>query len=196
MLDKLEGKLKPLPNLEQHRTPGWIAADIVWTARQSGMLLNKRILDLGSGVGIFCIASLLAGASECISIEIDPDSIEVQRRNLAMYELQDDAHVILGDAKHLPLRESICDLALMNPPFGTVKKGDDVAFLYSAVSACRAALSLHLSSEKTREFIYREMEKIGKKSKVLKTYKMELKQIFEYHRSRIKRISVDLYLVE
>jgi putative methylase len=195
LLDNLKGKTIGHPTLEQHRTPGWIASDIVWIARQLHIIENRKVLDLGSGVGILCIAAVLAGASRCISVEIDPESISLQIENIKSSETETRIDVIRGDARVPPLRRGCCDLAIMNPPFGTVRKGTDLEFLKSALSLCPTSLSLHLKNEKSREFISREMKKIGKEAKVLKTYKMELKQIFEYHKSKIRRIDVDLYVV-
>lgn len=196
ILDRLKGKERPDPRLEQHRTPGWIAADMVWIAKQMNMIEGATVLDLGSGVGILCIAAILAGASKCLSLELDAESLKVQQENLADLEVEERAELIRADVASLPVRGMACDLAVLNPPFGTVRKGADVIFLNSAAYACRYVLSLHLSSERSREYISREMARIGRKAAVLKTYKMELKQIFEYHRSRIRRIDVDLYLVE
>lgn len=196
ILDKLKKKQKPNPRLEQHRTPGWIAADLVWLAKQKGLIDGAKILDLGSGDGVLCIASLLAGASSCVSVEIDDESIEVQQSNIMDLGLETQVDIIKADVRALPIRQKICDLAVINPPFGTVVKGIDIVFLLAAVRTCEVSLSLHLSNKKNRQYIYKEMGKIGKEAIILKTYKMELKQIFEYHRSRIRRIDVDLYLVK
>jgi predicted RNA methylase len=196
VLDKLKKKGRPNSRLEQHRTPGWIAADMIWMAKERGFIDGAKILDLGSGDGVLCIGSLLAGASSCISLEIDDESIEVQISNIRELGIEGQVDVVRADVRYYPFRNNFCDLAIINPPFGTVERGIDLEFLIAATKSCNATLSLHLSNDKSRDFISREMEKIGKKAVILKTYKMELKQIFEYHKSRIRRIDVDLYLVK
>lgn len=196
LIEKIPAKRNANPKLEQHVTPSWIAADIIWISRQMNLVSNKIILDLGSGTGRLCIGALLAGAKECVSIEIDIEALEEQKKYLEMFDIEDSVHQILADATMAPLRDSCCETALMNPPFGTTVKGLDIKFLYEAVRCCKHVMSLHLSNRKSQDYIRSKLEKLGCKVRVLKTYKMELKQIFEYHVSRIKRIPVDLFYAE
>lgn len=47
----------------------------------SGVVPNKKVLDVGSGSGILSFAALAMGASEVVGVEIDPKAIEHAKEN-------------------------------------------------------------------------------------------------------------------
>src|ERR1700722_17984157 len=45
-------------------------------------LKGKRVLDIGCGSGLHALAALRLGATEVISVDIDPDSVATARKML------------------------------------------------------------------------------------------------------------------
>ena len=49
---------------------------------------GDRVLDVGTGSGILAIASVLAGAERVVALDIDPDAVDVARRNAAANRIE------------------------------------------------------------------------------------------------------------
>jgi len=76
-----------------------------------------RALDLCTGSG--CLAVLLAEAfpdAEIDAVDLSPDALEVARRNLADYGLEDRITLYQGDL-FAPLADRTYDLIVSNPPY-------------------------------------------------------------------------------
>lgn len=54
----------------------------------------RTVLDIGCGTGILTIAALRLGASRALGIEIDPDAVQVARRNILLNRLSHSAQII------------------------------------------------------------------------------------------------------
>ena len=93
-----------------------------------------------------------------------------------------------------PLR---ADTVVMNPPFGTRKKGADMGFLRAALGvAKRAVYSLHKTS--TRAHIERHaLVTLGAaRAEVLAELRYELPRVYAHHRQATVDIEVDLWYFE
>lgn len=89
------------------------------------------------------------------------------------------------------------DTVLTNPPFGTRRKGADVAFLAAAMKmAGTAVYSFHKTS--TREYIQKvAVKKLGAKSaKVVAEMKYGLKNQYGHHRKEEVEVFVDVWRIE
>ena len=80
LLERIPSHPNPDPSLEQYATPAPIAADILFTAYIQGDILNKKIIDLGCGTGIFAIGAALIGADIIVGIDIDKKSLDIARQ--------------------------------------------------------------------------------------------------------------------
>ncbi|XP_039023859.1 rRNA N6-adenosine-methyltransferase METTL5-like [Hibiscus syriacus] len=94
---------------------------------------NKVVADFGCGCGTLAAAAAAAllGAKQVIGIDIDSQSLEIASTNAEDLEL--DMDFIQCDISNLGWRGQIVDTVVMNPPFGTRKKGIDMDFLFVAV---------------------------------------------------------------
>ncbi len=63
-------------------------------------LKGRRVLDMGCGTCILGIAMMMAGARECVAIDIDEDSVENAVSNCALNGI-DNVEVLHGDASLL-----------------------------------------------------------------------------------------------
>jgi len=80
-LSRLRGFPEPKPELEQYRTPGNVAAELLWLAHSLGDIEGKTIADLGAGTGVLSIGACLLGAKKVYAVEVDETALEVAREN-------------------------------------------------------------------------------------------------------------------
>ncbi|CAN1169969.1 rRNA N6-adenosine-methyltransferase METTL5 [Linum perenne] len=150
LLESLLGNLQQFSNpkveLEQYPTGSHIASRMLFTAENSfGDVSDKVVADFGCGCGTLGAAAALMGAEQVIGIDIDSESLEMAASNAEDLEL--DINFIQCDISSLPLRGCVVDTVVMNPPFGTRKKGADMDFLRVALKiASHAVYSLHKTS--------------------------------------------------
>jgi len=87
---------------------------------------KQRILDLGTGSGVLTL--LLAGqdrVSSVYGIEIQPELVDLARRNVALNQLEERIRILEGDLKDLPLdlKLNSFDYVISNPPFFSLAQG-------------------------------------------------------------------------
>jgi ribosomal protein L11 methyltransferase len=61
--------------------------------------LKGAVLDLGSGTGILAIAALRLGADRAVCVDINPEAVEIARRNGAANAVTDRMRCVLGDVE-------------------------------------------------------------------------------------------------
>lgn len=190
-LDKLRDFEKPSEKLEQYRTPGDIAALILWDAYMRGDIEGVTVVDLGCGTGILAYGSLLLGASTAICVDIDWTALNIARENLRAFKGMYD--LVAGDVSALPLRSSSSCVVVMNPPFGVKKRGADITFLRSALRICDKVYSIHKYSPRGVKVITRVAEEEGYRSFIVSEASMVIKQRLRHHRRRVYRFKVVLF---
>ncbi|KAI4380704.1 hypothetical protein MLD38_006866 [Melastoma candidum] len=199
-LKQLEGLLgdldqfsDPKVELEQYPTGPHITSRMLYTAENSfGDVSDRVVVDLGCGCGTLGLAAALLGADIVIGIDVDTDSLLTASTNAE--ELEVEIELVQCDVKHLDLRGQVVDTVIMNPPFGTRKKGADMDFLRAALKvASRAVYSLHKTS--TREHIKRTALRDfnAKSAEVLCELRYDLPQLYKFHRKKEVDIAVDLW---
>ncbi|KAL6606144.1 hypothetical protein ACP70R_041797 [Stipagrostis hirtigluma subsp. patula] len=199
-LKQLEGLLggltqfpEPKVELEQYPTGPHIASRMLYTAENSfDDIAGKVVADFGCGCGTLAVASALLDAEHVMGIDIDPQSLELAQENADDLEL--DIDLIWSDIKNLNLKGLLVDTVVMNPPFGTRRKGADMEFLSMGLKvASRAVYSLHKTS--TREHIkkaaLRDCNAIS--AEVLCELRYDLPQTYKFHKKKEVDIAVDLW---
>jgi putative methylase len=179
----------PRPELEQYTTPAHIAADVLYYAHANGDIAGRKVIDLGCGTGIFAIGAALLGAGEVIAVDIDEKAVEVAQE--AASELNADVRFLVCDVEDF---EEKGDTVLMNPPFRSQKKHADRPFIKKALSISKVVHSLHLA--KTREFIEKEVKKLGGMVTDRKTYEFEIRYTFEFHEKEKAHFDVTMFRIE
>jgi putative methylase len=211
LLSDLAPFAMPKQNLEQYPTNAELAAGVLHHAMHAGDVgEGKTVVDLGVGCGMLSIAAVLCEASHVTGVDVDEDALETCRENLEGFEPALEVDLVLADviggcenkassssgtsSSSSALRRLRADTVLMNPPFGTRRKGADVAFLRAGFRIATGAIySLHKSS--TREHI----EKVArtrfhaKKADVLAQLKYDLPATYAHHREKSVEIAVDLW---
>ncbi|XP_058074288.1 uncharacterized protein LOC131223024 isoform X2 [Magnolia sinica] len=199
-LKQLEGYIgnlnqfsNPKIDLEQYPTGAHIASRLLYTAENTfGDISGKVVADFGCGCGTLGIAGALLGAEHVVGIDIDSQSLEIASLNAADLEL--DINLIWCDIKNLKWRGKIVDTVVMNPPFGTRKKGSDMDFLFMALKvASQAVYSLHKTT--TRDHVRRAALRDfnAKSAEVLCELRFDVSQLYKYHKKKEVDIAVDLW---
>ncbi|GKV06651.1 hypothetical protein SLEP1_g18518 [Rubroshorea leprosula] len=86
------------------------------------------------------------------------------------------------------------DTVVMNPPFGTRKKGADMDFLFVALNvASQAVYSLHKTS--TREHVKRAALRDfnASSAEVLCELRFDVPQLYKFHKKKEVDVAVDLW---
>ncbi|RLG93558.1 hypothetical protein DRO37_08010 [Candidatus Bathyarchaeota archaeon] len=190
LLSRLEPNPEPKLKWESYNIDAESAAEMVYTAFLHGDIKGKRIADLGCGSGILGIAAMLLGASQAVGVEIDKTALETAVINAKKAGVKID--LILGDIECIVGR---FDTVLMNPPFGTWRKGFDVKFLRKAIEISDVVYSLHKRSESVRLFLRREISRIGGKVDWLKEMTITIGRIYPFHKKTRYQVEVDLYRI-
>ncbi|RZC90511.1 hypothetical protein C5167_029643 [Papaver somniferum] len=192
-LGNLDQFSNPKIELEQYPTGSHIASRMLYTAENSfGDISGKVVADFGCGCGTLSIASALLGAEYVLGIDVDTESLEIAGENAE--DLEVDINFVQCDINNLNLRGQIVDTVVMNPPFGTRKKGADMNFLSVAMKvASQAVYSLHKTT--TRDHIKKTAlrDLNAKSAEVICELRYDVPQLYKFHKKKEVDIAVDLW---
>ncbi|KAF5742982.1 methyltransferase-like protein 5 isoform X2 [Tripterygium wilfordii] len=193
LLGDLQQFTDPKVELEQYPTGPHIASRMLYTAENSfGDVSDKVVADFGCGCGTLATAAALLGAERVIGIDIDPQSLEIALLNAEELEL--DIDFVQCDVKMLGWRGRFIDTIVMNPPFGTRKKGADMDFLRLALKvASQAVYSLHKTSTRdhVKKAALRDFD--ASSAEVLCELRYDVPQLYKFHKKKEVDIAVDLW---
>ncbi|XP_020099433.1 methyltransferase-like protein 5 isoform X2 [Ananas comosus] len=190
LLGDLQQFSNPKVELEQYPTGPHIASRMIYTAENSfDDISGKVVADFGCGCGTLGVASSLLGAEHVVGIDIDPQSLEIASQNAE--DLEVGINFIWSDIKNLKLRGPLVDTVVMNPPFGTRKKGSDMEFLCMALKvASRAVYSLHKTTTRERTAL---RDYGAKSAEVLCELRFDVPQLYKFHKKKEVDVAVDLW---
>ena len=192
----------------------------MWNAYGLGDIYNMSVLDLGSGTGIFAIASSLMGASCSLGVDIDGESIALAKITQNSISEQYDVDVsntnfIVGDINSFNsisdlLNESNLDkinnsetslnrfdTLIQNPPFGSQEKGKrhaDRKFMEFAVDSADVIYSFHMKN--TEEFVIDYYRDLGAEVTHKLVYKFPIPRIYDFHNEESRDVKVVVLRVE
>ncbi|XP_011078301.1 methyltransferase-like protein 5 isoform X2 [Sesamum indicum] len=193
LLGSLQQSENPKIELEQYPTGPHIASRLLYTAENSfGDVSDKVVADFGCGCGTLGLAAGLLGAEHVIGFDIAAESIEIASLNADELEL--DMDFIQCDIRNLRLSDRAIDTVVMNPPFGTRKKGADMDFLSMALKVASGAIySLHKTT--TRDHIKRTAlrEYNASTAEVLCELHFDVPQLYKFHKKKEVDVAVDLW---
>ncbi|XP_016476300.1 uncharacterized protein LOC107797895 isoform X2 [Nicotiana tabacum] len=193
LLGSLEQFSSPKIELEQYPTGAHIASRMLYTADNSFEDVNSKVVaDFGCGCGTLGLAAGLLGAGSVIGLDIDIESLEIASANAD--ELEIDMDFIQCDIRNLKWRCQVVETVVMNPPFGTRRKGADMEFLSAAMKvASQAVYSLHKTT--TREHVKRAAlrEYNARTAEVICELRYDVPQLYKFHKKKEVDIAVDLW---
>lgn len=193
LLGSLQQFSSPKIDLEQYPTGSHIASRMLFTAENSyGDVTNKVVADFGCGCGTLGLAAALLGAQHVVGFDMDTDSLEIASENADDLEL--DMELVQCDISNLRWQGQVVDTVVMNPPFGTRKKGADMVFLSLALKiASGAVYSLHKTT--TRDHVKRSAlrDYNALSAEVLCELRFDVPQLYKFHKRKEVDIAVDLW---
>lgn len=142
------------PDTEQVPTPAPLAAWLIYQAHGFGDVEGRTVADLGCGTGILAIGAAAMGAGRVVGVDRDADALETARRTARDLDVAVDW--VRADVAGW---EGRVDTVLMNPPWGTRRKGADRPFLAAAVRLAEVAYSFHRAG--TEGFVVSFVEDLG-----------------------------------
>jgi len=189
LLSQLSPSPKPRLKWEGYTLDPEAAAEIVHVASWiNDDIRGKTVADLGCGAGILAIAAALTGAKEVVGVDIDKEAVKIAKTNAEKSGV--NIGLITGDIECVRGR---FDTTLMNPPFGTRKRGADVLFLKKALEISDVVYSLHKKSSSIREFLKRKVPRIGGKIDHVRELEITIRRTYSFHKKRDYNVKVDLY---
>eukprot|EP00897_Mesotaenium_endlicherianum_P002910 jgi/Mesen1/2647/ME000166S01772 len=202
-LGDIEQFQDPKVELEQYATGTHIAAHMMYMVEGTyGDIEGRRVADFGTGSGILGIAACLLDAAYVVGLDVDPDALELAAQNCNHFEVV-EMDLVQCDVAAVPWREAVgiraplVDTVVMNPPFGTRRKGADMDFLRVALKVAGTAVySLHKTS--TRNHIQRAAVKDygARTAEVLCQLRYDLPAQYKFHKRKDMDIEVDLWRFE
>ncbi|GAB2292310.1 hypothetical protein Dimus_026558 [Dionaea muscipula] len=193
LLGNLEQFSNPKIELEQYPTGPHIAARMLYAAENSfGDVEGKVVADFGCGCGTLGVAATLLGADHVMGVDIDFESLEIASSNAD--DLEVNITFVQCDVKNIGIRVNWIDTIVMNPPFGTRRKGADMEFLSVALKVASGAVySLHKTSTRdhVKKTALRDFGAVG--AEVLCELRYDVPQLYKFHKKKEVDIAVDLW---
>ena len=186
---------EPRPELEQYTTPAGIALRLAQTiAMRSG--LDYEIADLGAGTCRLTAALALLGAEALVAVEADRRLTSYCIMGLERLGVEWTTSIVVGwvgEGPSGPLARA--DLVVMNPPFGVQRRGADTVFLAYSFSLRPWRVYAILKSG-NEDYHRRLAEEWGYSARILYREWFSLPATMAHHRSRTRRVEVDVYEFE
>ncbi|MFZ0891138.1 MAG: METTL5 family protein [Thermoplasmata archaeon] len=179
----------PRADWEQVMTPLECAAELLEEAVGRGDLVDRHLLDLGSGTGVLAIGAGLLGASRVEGIEIDPSAVRVAR--VAARRLGSRVRFVVAPVDQA---ETAVDTVVMNPPFGAQRQHADRPFWDVAFRVAGRAIYAFALAE-SRNFIARRAVAQQIHVELSRPVRWNLPWTFPHHRKRRVALSVDLWVL-
>lgn len=186
---------QPSRALEQYTTPQQLAWDMLDLAYRKGDIARRIVWDLGCGTGILAFGAALMGAKEVIGIDIDLRSLLLARSVLDYYFEPLPIQFIVSSVEFPGFMQWAHKNAtvIMNPPFGTRRKGIDMVFLKAGFQVGSVVYSLHKANQPTRGLIEQRAAEHGFRVDHRENLTFPIPKMFESHQKEVFPVSVDLY---
>ncbi|BAN89795.1 METTL5 family protein [Aeropyrum camini] len=195
----LETAVTPIPSprreLEQYTTPADIAVRIAVDALLRGLLEGARAADLAAGTCRLGLALLLYGAFSVAAVEAD--------ERLGRLCLEAAERLGLGGRLFFvasrvsrrggPLCVGCVDIVVTNPPFGVWRRGADWEVLEHALLLKPKAVYAIVKSGNLRYHGLRAA-RLGYSTLLISKEQFPIPASMPGHRSRVRRVSVDVIL--
>ena len=149
-------------DIVQFATVFWEAEDSVSLRkliRETNLVQDKRVLEIGTGTGLISLCCLQAGASAVVATDINPQAVANAQYNCFQLDIPSASEkfdVRLVGADNSGAFEVIAngeqfDVIISNPPWedGTVQKIEDYAFIdtqFALLESILSGLDQHLTA--------------------------------------------------
>ncbi|MEK6985845.1 MAG: METTL5 family protein [Candidatus Thermoplasmatota archaeon] len=195
-LEQVPRHPSPDADLEQYRTPAGIAAELLWLAHEEDAIANKKVLDLGSGTGLFSVGAALLGARLATGVEVDAAAIGLANQTAASAGVATRCWFVAADLANWHPEPGAFDTVVMNPPFGAQKgnKHADRLFLDCAAEAVKPAGTVwFLALERTERFLATYSKELGGRLERVAAWDYPLEATMAHHKQEVSHVRVGGY---
>jgi len=187
-LGKLKILQKPNLKLEQYPVSSEVGSELLYMAGFEHNDLDGRVLDLGTGTGRLAIGAALMGAEAVVGVDVDAQALALAKDNAETAKVR--VEWVRSDIEKVSGKFGA---VIMNPPYGTRTSHADTHFLEKALQLAPGVYSIHKSS--TRDFLLHFMTKLGAQVDQVRSMRMDIPHMFEFHEKKRETVEVDLYRI-
>ncbi len=179
--------------LEQYSLPAQLIAFILVCVEKD--LMNQRIVEFGSGTGRISLPLLKFFSAHLLCVDIDSETMHGLKRLLKSEKL--DAELLLSAIEFLETYswKDSYEVTIMNPPFGTKRRGIDIVFLEKALIFSKKVISIHKSNRESRRLIDRISRNYNKSCEILATLEFPIPPLYVFHKKKSHYVDVDVYRI-
>jgi putative methylase len=177
-------------SLEQYSLPDDLIAFLLILSKKD--LYRKNVVDLGCGTGRFSLPIAKYFSDRVLAVDSDPRAIN--QLQISMKSLGTRVDILNSFIEFLETNNwsNKFHTTIMNPPFGTQRRGIDQVFLRKALKFSRIVLSIHKSNAESRRIWKRIATLHSKEIEVLATIDFPLERTFFFHRNEKHEVKIDL----
>jgi len=174
-------------DLEQYPTDANSASLLLLYAYFDNNIYNKNVIDLGTGNGILSLGSKYLGAKNVTGIDVDKKMVDVAKNNAKLNNM--DINFYNTDVSNV---SGFYDTVIMNPPFGSIIKHDDIIFIDKALEISNNIYSIH--NIKSHDFI---INYYSKKAYIKREQEISIivPRIYKHHKKDLYEIKSFLLYV-
>ncbi len=177
--------------LEQYTLPTQLIAFILVCVKDDLNCLN--VIELGSGTGRFSLPIAKFFSQYLLCIDIDSDNIFKLQKIIKSQNLKAGLLITPIEFLETNIKTNYFDTVIMNPPFGTKRRGIDMVFLKKALNLSPCIISIHKSNFQTRKLITKISKSYEKKCEIITTVEFYIPPTFHFHRKRRHGVCVDVF---
>ncbi|UCG90634.1 MAG: methyltransferase [Candidatus Heimdallarchaeota archaeon] len=184
-----KGKIK----LEQYTLPAQLIAFILVYVEKD--LKNQKIVEFGSGTGRISLPLLKFFSAHLLCVDVDSETMHGLKKRLKAEKLE--AELLLSAIEFLETyswKDSF-KVTIMNPPFGTRRRGIDIVFLEKALIFSKKVISIHKSNQESRKLIDRISRNYNKSCEILMTLEFPILPLYAFHKKKRHYVCVDVYRI-
>jgi putative methylase len=179
--------------LEQYTLPAQLIAFILTYLEED--LINQKIVEFGSGTGRISLPILKFFSQNLLCIDIDHEAMLNLKRLLNVQSLTAELLISAIEFLETDSWKKSYTVTIMNPPFGTKRRGIDIVFLEKALNFSEKVISIHKSNRESRNLIDKISRNYNKSCEILATLEFPIPPIFSFHRKKSHLVCVDIYRI-
>ncbi len=191
LLEKINIFHDPKIYLEQYSLPSDLISYILILTKKD--LSNKNVVDLGCGTGRFSLPISKFFSDRVLGVDNDFSVLENLLWNMNKLQLRVDLLQSSIEFVESSNWRNMFQTTIMNPPFGTQRRGIDQVFLRKSLIYSEVVLSIHKSSKRSRKLWKQIASSFNKKAELLTTVEFSLPRTFSFHTRNQHKVKVDLF---
>ena len=189
-LEKICDFNEPRAELEQYSLPNEIIAFILLISKSD--LINRNVVDFGCGTGRLSLPIAKFFSKSVLGIDADISVCKQFLENVKKTKVRTDLLISSVEFIEVNNWKKLSPTTIMNPPFGTKRRGIDQVFLKKALKFSNVVLSVHKSSNSSRRLWKDIATSFNKKFQILATFGFSIKRTFLFQTRDRHSVEVDL----